>query len=194
MIAELIPLDAYRDIEAEMGSVIERESVRDGSSQQQRRVDARVVWADQIGTSFLEVNWLAKGLIEVGSLALIYGPPKSGKTFIATDLALHIATGREWMGCRVRSGGLVVYVSHEGTPGVMRRILAHARHHDLEMNTLTRLAVVRFSLNLLDRKCIADFVAFIRQIESERGERVSLIVIDTLAPIPCGAPREQRCC
>jgi hypothetical protein len=44
-------------------------------------------------------EWLIKDWLPARGLAVIYGPPKSGKTFAALDLAHAIATGREhWFG------------------------------------------------------------------------------------------------
>jgi RecA-family ATPase len=65
--------------------------------------------------------WLVKNLIVTGSIALVYGPPGCGKSFMAMDLALAVATGREWFGRRTRRGR-VVYVAVEAGRTIRNRI------------------------------------------------------------------------
>ena len=40
-------------------------------------------------------EWLVERAVPVGSLAVLYGPPKSAKTFLALDMALSVAIGRQ---------------------------------------------------------------------------------------------------
>lgn len=69
------------------------------------------------------------GILHAGSLTLIYGPPKSGKSFLATDLALSIAAGgTNWMGHRITRPGPVLYVACEGHAGFWKRLTAAAQH------------------------------------------------------------------
>ena len=41
--------------------------------------------------------------------AILYGPPGAGKSFVALDFALSVASGRAWHGHEVRQGP-VLYV------------------------------------------------------------------------------------
>lgn len=52
-----------------------------------------VEWYDEV-TPTPNDSDLVRGLIAAQSLVLVWGPPKSGKSFVALDLALHIAAGR----------------------------------------------------------------------------------------------------
>src|SRR5208282_3735888 len=71
-----------------------------------------------------EALWLVDGLIPAGpSLGVIFGKPKSGKTFMTTDLFLHVAMGRTYCGCAVRPGA-VVYITKEGVRGFKLRMAA----------------------------------------------------------------------
>lgn len=76
----------------------------------------------------LRNRWLVKGLLPAEGLALLYGQPGSGKSFLADDLGLHIATGRDWHGRPVRQG-LVIYVAAEAGYGMDNRIAAWCKHH-----------------------------------------------------------------
>lgn len=47
-------------------------------------------------------NYLVKGLLPNSGLAVIWGPPKCGKSFWAFDLGMHVALGRDYRGHRVQ--------------------------------------------------------------------------------------------
>lgn len=68
-------------------------------------------------------EWLIEGVIEQNSLAMLYGPPGSGKSFVALDIALCIAYGKPWAGHNVTSGS-VIYVAAEGYQSLKRRLEA----------------------------------------------------------------------
>lgn len=72
--------------------------------------------------------WLIDNLIPAGpSLGVIFGKPKSGKTFLTTDMFLHVAMGRDYCGCAVRQGA-VVYITKEGVRGFGLRMKALRQH------------------------------------------------------------------
>src|SRR5207247_8764870 len=71
----------------------------------------------KIGT---ERTYLVKGLIPRTGLAVVWGPPKCGKSFWTFDLVVHIALGREYRGRPVRQG-TVVYCALEGGGGFGNR-------------------------------------------------------------------------
>ncbi len=74
------------------------------------------------------VGTVVRGLAHAGALTLIYGPPKSGKSFLATDLALSIAAAEPaWCGHEIRRPGAVLYAAAEGHAGFWKRLRAAAR-------------------------------------------------------------------
>jgi hypothetical protein len=75
-------------------------------------------------------EWLIDGLIPENSLAMVYGPPKSGKTFIVLSMALHVAAGKPWFGREVKQGA-VVHIVGEGAGGFKLRTAAAQRHHGI---------------------------------------------------------------
>jgi RecA-family ATPase len=113
------------------------------------------------------------------TLALIYGEPGSGKTFLATDLAMHIALGRSWFGRSVTPGA-VVYVACEGAAGISNRLAAFRRQ--LTLSNDVPIAVIPAAVNLgpggHDANRIIEAVA---SVESRTGQVVQLVVLDTLA-------------
>lgn len=71
------------------------------------------------------IAWRIKGLLEAESVACIYGPPGSGKSFLVLSLCAAIAEGHErWFGFRVIKSP-VVYCALEGAGGFRLRLAAY---------------------------------------------------------------------
>lgn len=125
------------------------------------------------------LSWLVKGLLVEGGLSTIYGAPGTSKTFIALDLALHVAHGRDWFGRRVAPSA-VVYVSGEGASGMLLRMKAwRAENGD---GTRAPFALVPSSVNLFDGDEGAD--ALIDDIKAHGAALdvpLRLVVLDTLS-------------
>jgi hypothetical protein len=68
-------------------------------------------------------NYLIKSLFPRVGLAVIWGPPKCGKSFWAFDALMHVALGWNYRGHRVASG-VVVYCALEGVQGFKNRVEA----------------------------------------------------------------------
>src|SRR5690606_5539172 len=63
------------------------------------------------------------------TVAMAYGPPAAGKSFLVMDLAMRMATGGErWAGRRVQPGG-VVYLVGEGQQSIGKRTRAWCKFH-----------------------------------------------------------------
>lgn len=68
---------------------------------------------------------IVQGVLHEGSLTLVYGPPKSGKSFLMTDLLASIAAGDDnWMDRKIVKTGPVLYVTCEGHAGFWKRLQA----------------------------------------------------------------------
>lgn len=122
---------------------------------------------------------LVKRLLGTATLALIYGEPGSGKTFLATDLMMHIALGRPWFRRAVTSGA-VLYVACEGTAGISNRLEAIRRR--VNPPAQVPIAVVPAVVNLgpggRDAERVIEAAA---AVKAKTAQPVRLIVIDTLA-------------
>lgn len=124
---------------------------------------------------------LVKGLLDQGAMTVLYGESNTGKTFVAMDLAFHIAAGMAWGGRRVAKMA-VVYVAAEGGAGARKRAAAlHARFG-------TKAEDVPFffllaPVNLL--RADADLAPLIESIQAI-GLVVGLVVIDTLSRAMAG--------
>jgi hypothetical protein len=68
-------------------------------------------------------GYAIKGMLQRASYAEIYGAPGEGKTFVALDMAYHVAAGLPWMGRKVHAGP-VLYLAYEGQGGLKKRAKA----------------------------------------------------------------------
>lgn len=69
------------------------------------------------------VMWLVKGLIPLYGLSVVYGPPKTGKSYWLFDVLMHCVLGLTYRDRSVRQGP-VVYVVAEGIEGFRARVEA----------------------------------------------------------------------
>jgi hypothetical protein len=116
-------------------------------------------------------RYLVKGLIPYPGLTVIWGPPKSGKSFWTLDLAMHVALGRKYRGKRVQQGP-VVYCCFEGQSGISARAEAF-RHRYLPVED------VPFFLQPAPMDLIREHPDLIASI-SDLGEVPTCVVLDTL--------------
>jgi RecA-family ATPase len=73
-------------------------------------------------------RYVVKGLIPRVGLTVVWGPPKSGKSFWTFDMVMHVALGWEYRGRRV-SPGPVIYCAFEGQTGLEARVEAFRQRH-----------------------------------------------------------------
>ena len=126
------------------------------------------------------VDWIIKGVIPKANLMLIYGSSGDGKTFVALDMALSIARGVEWNGCRVKQGNCI-YICAEGAGGFVSRLKAYAIEHALSLENIP-LGIIpdapdfRKAANIqaIANKCLA-------------YGKTDLIIVDTLAQVTPGS-------
>jgi hypothetical protein len=119
---------------------------------------------------------LVKGLLPATGMAMVFGSSGSGKSFVTIDVAMAVARGAQWRGLRTRQGK-VVYVVAEGAGGFRKRLTAYAKHHSIDLDSVTGMfGVVPHAPNLL---AVADVDALVRDLEPFGN--VDLVIIDTLA-------------
>jgi hypothetical protein len=121
--------------------------------------------ADDELASLPPPEWLIDGFLPANGLAMLYGVPEGGKTFLALDLAFAIACKKTWHGRAIRRGGPVLYVTAEGVPGLNPRVEAWKYVHDVTGRA--GVYFVREGINLL---------------EPTAGHR--LLTIASLLPLP----------
>ncbi len=123
--------------------------------------------------------WLVEGMIPASALAILYGPSNAGKSFLALDFALCIASALPWWGRDTRQGS-VVYIAAEGVGGLANRNAAWQTERgpalDTQGNPLQSLRFLPEAPNLLDR---ADTDRVRRTLATVND--LELIVVDTMA-------------
>lgn len=75
--------------------------------------------ASEVDAHMTPKRWLIDGVLESG-VNMLFGAYGSGKSFIALDIAMHVALGLPWRGRRTQ-GGVVVYVVAEDAQGARTR-------------------------------------------------------------------------
>lgn len=122
-----------------------------------------------------ERSYLVKGLLPRVGLAVMWGPPKCGKSFLAFDMAAHVALGREYRGRRVVAGP-VVYVACEGAEGLRARVEAFRIARLADDHEPPPLYVIPSNLDL-----IVEHGQLIADIGGQIGETAPVaVVLDTL--------------
>lgn len=70
------------------------------------------------------VPQLIKGILPQRGTVLLNGQSQAGKTFIATDMAVAVASGQDFFGKPVKRRGGVVIIAAEGMGGLQNRLIA----------------------------------------------------------------------
>ena len=118
-------------------------------------------------------RYLVKGVIPYPGLTVIWGPPKSGKSFWTLDLAMHVALGREYQGKRVQQGP-VVYCCFEGQSGISARVEAFRQRFLPEDADSVPFYLQPAPMDLIKEH--QDLITAIRELE----EAPAVVVLDTL--------------
>jgi AAA domain len=120
-------------------------------------------------------NYLVKGVLPRKGLAVVWGPPKCGKSFWTFDMMMHVALGWKYRNRRVQRG-TVVYLALEGGHGFSARVEAWRQHH-----LASHHEPVPFFLCDVPVDLVADHKALIDAIRLQlAGQMPAAVVIDTL--------------
>jgi hypothetical protein len=123
-----------------------------------------------------DVDDIIKGLFPSSGLAVVWGPPKCGKSFWCFDALMHVALGRDYRGHRVTPGP-IVYCALEGVRGFKRRVEAfrQSKLQDADARS-PPFYLMPGSLSLVN-----DHGQLIADIRAQLGDQSPLAVaIDTL--------------
>jgi RecA-family ATPase len=134
-----------------------------------------------------EPDYRVKGLLPRVGLAVVWGPPKCGKSFWAFDVSMHIALDWEYRGRRVQPGP-IVYCALEGGHGFAKRVEAWRQRHLGE-----HAGPVPFYLLDVPLDLVADHAALILAIKEQLGEdRPACVVVDTLNRALAGSENKPK--
>jgi hypothetical protein len=125
--------------------------------------------------NFPAPEMLIDGIVPCAAMASLVGQPASGKSFLALDLAMCVATGRAWHGHAVRQG-LVVYILAEGTGNFPKRVTAWKKFYQLQ--GIAGVKFLREPVQFMNSTDVKDLLDAIKQLGDASP---ALIVVDTMA-------------
>ena len=124
-------------------------------------------------------KWVIKGIAEEDSLVGIFGPAKSGKSFVTVDMACSVATGKDYHDRRSKEG-LVLYLAGEGHRGLSRRLLAWEMVNETKLKN-SKLHYSERGVQILDDLDAEMMRNEALTIQDTYGEPPKLVIVDTLA-------------
>ncbi|WP_324541966.1 AAA family ATPase [Thauera sp.] len=133
--------------------------------------------------------WLLQRHIPESGLGFLYGRPGCGKSFVALDMALHMAYGlEEWHGDTIRTPvgvkqPTVLYIASEGVSGFKGRVGAWLKSRSLP-EAESRFYLIRESINFMKAEDVGKLVETAR---SAGLPRVDLTIVDTVSRALPGA-------
>jgi hypothetical protein len=120
-------------------------------------------------------RYLVGGLIPRVGLVVVWGPPKSGKSFWTFDLVMHVALGWKYRARRTQEGA-VIYCAFEGQSGIEARVEAFRQKHLAEDHDDIPFYVEPITLNL-----VREHRELIAAIKASLGDPIpAVVVLDTL--------------
>lgn len=114
-------------------------------------------------------EWIVEGLLPVGYLAVLAGPPKSGKTSMATALALAVAAGARFAGMSTRQSA-VLWLAAEESVQERNLVLRESPLADPDVPLFTCYD----RLNIDDPHDLDLIAAWVRRVDAK------LLVVDPL--------------
>lgn len=131
-------------------------------------------------------QWLIPAILPKEGIALLYGPPGCGKSFLTMAWSLSIASGRQWLGHTVLQGP-VAYIAGEGSFGIGPRLKAWKSFYQFQGDS----GVQWFdeSLALQDA---GNFKELTTAFEEDFEQPPVLVVIDTLSRCSGGADENSN--
>ena len=120
-------------------------------------------------------RYLVGGLIPRVGLIVVWGPPKSGKSFWTFDFAMHVALGWKYRARRTQQG-VVIYCAFEGQSGIEARVEAFRQEHLAEDHDDIPFYLEPVNLNL-----VREHGELIKAVKATLGDTMPVVVVlDTL--------------
>jgi hypothetical protein len=124
----------------------------------------------------VEKPWILKGFLARGETSSLIGGPGKGKSALATDAAVHVASGWNWRGFRSKERCAVVILAFERADLMLRRLEAYKRKHNLAD---LPVVVIRAPVNIMLPESVEILTDTIRSVEERFGLPVGLLILDT---------------
>lgn len=138
----------------------------------------------QMQTVVAPPEYLVKGLIDASTYTRLNGRTNHGKSMMLLDMACCVATGKAWMGHRVRQSR-VVYMVTEGVRGFRQRLRAWEVHYnDGEPIPAENLMIWDGPVQVTDADGWTEFTQACASVRAE------WVILDTQAKITRGVDEQ----
>lgn len=117
-------------------------------------------------------TWIIEDKFPEVGVGSIWGPSGSGKSFLAIDLSIKVATGKPWRGMPVKQG-TVLYIAPEDSFGVRRRLEVAMDAQGIDG---AHVKVLSLSPKIHVKKQVLQITEAAKQYG-----KISMIIVDTLA-------------
>ena len=144
-----------------------------------------LTWGRDKVANWQPMRWAVRDIFPARGVSMIYAPSNTGKSFIALDVAQHIARGRSWCGKRVRQAD-VAYVYAEGGDGLSSRLKAWDDHNDTSGGDVAFFDDVP-NLNKNPQRAVRSLVATAQGMKEHTGQKFGCIIFDTWSAVVAGA-------
>jgi len=96
----------------------------------------------------LPLDWVIQNLFSAGSISLLVGDPKSGKTYAALDAAVCVVLGEPWLSLATQAGNVLLVDEENGPRRMALRVGACLRGHGIDdpATPLFYISLARFNL------------------------------------------------
>jgi hypothetical protein len=121
-------------------------------------------------------QWLIKGLLERGSMNLLFGESGAGKSLFAMDWAFCAAIGKDWHGHKIKEELNTLVIMGEGLRGATFRFKALMKKYTGSTINGDRIRFSRRSINLLDAREAENICKLVEDMDF----KPDIIIIDTL--------------
>jgi replicative DNA helicase/DNA-binding MarR family transcriptional regulator len=107
---------------------IKRSEARLRGAQGEVNSNAKVIWANELEKAELpEPSWLIPGILPDAGVCVLAGMPKVGKSWLALQIAVAVATGKDTGGIEACKQVRVLYLALEDTERRIKNRLANAK-------------------------------------------------------------------
>ena len=124
------------------------------------------------------IQFLVDDLLPEGSLSMLFGDPGCGKSFLAIEIAMCVATGTSFHGKSVTEGA-VIYIAGEGYRGLTQRAWAWATYKEIPVEA-AEIYISSTSVDIPDDDAREKLLSEVHSLLGEDG-KPALIVLDNVA-------------
>jgi len=161
-------------IDSVMGEAPPDESLEDADTQPEYAMD--LFWADGEQGEWTRPHEVVQSLFARGEVSMMSAQPNTGKSVLALDIAMAVATGTQWRDLKVEHGA-VLYLAAESPTSIRVRIMG-MRQEGLIRGPAT-LAVLNERLDIKSPEGRKQLVKLMRQFR-QANPSFNLTLLDTL--------------